>query len=73
MSYTKKMESLKRKLEAYFSIGSVVPAYAGDDRVIDFDWNNGDWKVKVQAINKDGSIDSRWPFPRVHSTRPNFI
>ncbi len=64
-------KQLKTKLENYFKIGAIVGGYAGLDRVIDFDWNGGDWAVKVQAIKADGSIDNRWPYPRRHATRPS--
>lgn len=64
---------LRKRLEAYFAIGATVPSYGGLDKVLGFEWNNGDWRVKVQAINKDGSIDKVWPYPRTHCTRPNNI
>ncbi len=65
------MTKFQKNLTAYFTPGALVESYAGwKDKVIDFDWNNGSWKVKVQAVLEDGSIDSRWPNPRVHCTEP---
>lgn len=67
----RKVAILKERLERYFKVGAVVSDYAGLDKVLAFDWNNGDWSVTVQAINKDGSIDKRWDYPRKHATMPS--
>lgn len=68
---TEAKENLKTLLEKHFKIGTVVADNYGLDKVLDFEWNNGDWRVKVQAVKIDGSVDSRWPFPRMHCTEPN--
>lgn len=65
------MKNLQALLEKYFAPGKVVESWGGLDRVIKFDWNKGNWNVIVQAIKKDGTIDSRWPRPRCHATQPD--
>lgn len=57
-------------LEQYFTPGRTVKAYAGLDKVISFNWNNGSWNVIVQAVKANGTIDSRYPHPRCHATMP---
>ncbi len=57
-------------LEQYFTPGHIVKSYGGLDRVVAFDWNGGNWNVKVQAVKKDGSIDARWAYLRCHATAP---
>lgn len=68
--------SLRAKLENYFKVGSVVPSYGNKlDKVIAFTWDDSkpfSWFVTVQAINKDGSTDKSFPYPRTHATQPNF-
>lgn len=64
------MYNLEYELRKYFSPGAIVPSYGGLDRVISFDWRDGDWRVTVQAVRADGSNDPRWPMPRMHCTQP---
>ncbi|WP_333676735.1 PLxRFG domain-containing protein [Dyella sp.] len=65
----------RETLEAYFKPGKIVAAYAGNDRVHSFDWNNGSWSVKVQEVDKDGNPlrdrSGREEPIRSHSTMPN--
>lgn len=66
--------SKQQALEKYFIIGNTVKTNSDHlDKVIKFNWNNGDWFVIVQAVKKDGTIDSRWPSLRIHATLPNTL
>lgn len=60
-------------LQKYFAPGAIRPAYAGNDRIINFDPKTG--TVTVQAVVKDKSgawiTDSRWPHTRTHFTMPS--
>ncbi|NUS37792.1 MAG: PLxRFG domain-containing protein, partial [Lysobacter sp.] len=56
-------------LEAYFQPGREIPGYGGKDRVVSFDWNGGNWGVKVQGLTFNGK-DVSHEAPRTHSTLP---
>lgn len=60
--------------QAFFQPGRIVKAYAGQDRVLEFEPapegdDFGRWRVKVQAVDKDGN-DLPGERPRWHSTFP---
>ena len=65
---------IKNLLTSYFKKEKIIPSYGGGfDRVVDFNWNGGDWYVVVQAIKIDGSIDNNYPYNRKHATLPKEI
>lgn len=74
-----KKQSAKQKAEAYrvhiedhYTPGNIVSSYGdGADRVLSFDWNDGDISVKVQAVKKVGDEWFADGDPRMHSTRPD--
>ena len=46
------MPGARETLEAYFKPDTIVHGYGGmADKVLSFDWNNGNWSVKVQHVN----------------------
>lgn len=60
----------RETLEAYFQPGREVPSYGGTDRVLEFDWNDGQWRVKVQGLTfNNRSVEG--DAPRWHSTMPS--
>ncbi len=60
----------RETLEAYFRIGSVVPSYSGQDRVLEFSWRDEGWQVRVVAVDASGDPlpNAR---PRWHNTTPD--
>jgi Inorganic Pyrophosphatase/ADP-Ribosyltransferase in polyvalent proteins/Large polyvalent protein associated domain 39/Large polyvalent protein-associated domain 3 len=67
----------RETLEAYFTPGRLVNGYGGTDKVLAFEWNDGNWRVQVQEVNKDGSplasggARNAIGEPRWHGTRPD--
>jgi hypothetical protein len=60
----------KAVLEEYFKPGETVDSYGSfKDKVIDFKWNNGDWRVFVLEIGSDGK-PTPGSITRGHSTNP---
>lgn len=56
------------QLKEYYSIGKIVKAYIGYDKVLDFfDHGHGCWSVKVQECDINGNTMEN---PRWHSTWP---
>nr|WP_294979201.1 PLxRFG domain-containing protein [uncultured Pseudomonas sp.] len=64
------VERARETLEAYFQPGREVNGYGGKDRVLAFEWNNGDWRVQVQGLTFNGK-DVSSEAPRWHSTPPD--
>ncbi|MFH1110977.1 MAG: hypothetical protein V1790_17530 [Planctomycetota bacterium] len=66
----RKAEVARRK--EFYKPGNVVEAYGGGlDKVLEYNEKpDGDFRVKVQAVKPDGSIDPNYPTPRTHSTPP---
>lgn len=61
-----KANGLTRKdLEEYFTPGNKVESYGGEDLVESFDWNDGNWSVKVKSIR--GGLGGT----RRHATQPD--
>lgn len=54
----------------YFTPGNIVKSYSGQDKVLDYKESpDGTWKVKVQAVDKQGN-DLSHEKPRWHATPP---
>lgn len=60
--------SARGTLEAYFQPGREVDSYGGRDRVMAFDWHDGQWQVDVRSIDADGNATGD---TRRHQTLPN--
>ena len=61
------------QLEYHFAPGNVILSdyWKKHDRVVSFDWNGGNWSVKVQGVElKDGKWEPVGEI-RTHSTRPD--
>lgn len=59
----------RETLEAYFQPGREIAGYGGKDRVLAFEWNDGDWRVHVQGLTFNGK-DVSGDQPRWHRTLP---
>ncbi|MBU3887635.1 PLxRFG domain-containing protein [Methylosinus sp. KRF6] len=72
LSPKEKAAAERARVEDYFTPGNIVRSYGGGfDRVISFDWNNGDVRATVESVNKDGDKWVAKDRPRTHSTIPD--
>lgn len=63
----------QNELSQHFSPGNIIflDYWSAYDRVIEFNWNGGDWWVRVEDVKKHGD---RWVSagaPRIHGTYPH--
>lgn len=66
----RRLAETRATLESHFTPGNIVKGYGGMDRVLGFDWNNGEWRARVEEVKKR---DGKWEAvgtPRVHATMP---
>lgn len=62
----------KARIEDFYTPGNIITGYSGEpDRVLSFDWNDGDIKVTVERVRKDGDQWVAIEGKRTHSTRPD--
>lgn len=67
-----KTQAERKRVEDYFTPGNIVQAYGNaTDRVISFDWNDGDIKVTVQRVKREGGQWVNDGPQRTHSTYPD--
>lgn len=72
LSPKEKAAAERSRVESYFTPGNIVKSYGGGfDRVISFDWNNGDVRATVESVRKDGDSWVAEDRPRTHSTIPD--
>lgn len=66
-------DALRQQLEDHFAPGNVILSdyWKKHDRVVSFDWNGGNWSVKVQSVEKKGDKWEPAGEIRTHSTRPD--
>lgn len=58
------------QLEKYFTVGKIVQGYAGKDKVISYNKNEGwNWSVTVVRVDENGN-EIRGERPRTHRTFP---
>lgn len=72
----KKPQTAKQKREAlenHFRPGNVIQSdyFKEFDRVVDFAWNDGNWKVTVEKVVKDGEVWKATEGKRTHMTTPD--
>lgn len=72
LSSKEKAAAERARVESYFTPGNIVKSYGGGfDRVISFDWNNGDVRATVESARKEGDKWVAEDRPRTHSTIPD--
>ncbi len=72
----KKSQTAKQKREAlenHFRPGNVIQSdyWKEFDRVVEFDWNDGNWSVTVEKVLKEGEGWKATAGKRKHSTTPD--
>ena len=72
-SLTNRNTPSRENLEQFYKKGNLVPSYGGGtDHVLGFEWNDGNWIVKVQEVRKlpNGTLEEIGR-PRTHRTSPS--
>ncbi len=64
----------RQSLEDHFAIGNIIKSsyWRETDKVLDFKWNDGNWRVTVQQVEKND--DGEWVAAgreRTHATNPD--
>lgn len=62
----------EKGLREYFTPGRIVPSYGGKDRVLGFDWNDGAWRARVEAVDPKTGVSLHTGAERTHTTRPTW-